>query len=132
MKNQLLERRENKGRDQIKDYVLVMLGAPVIKIEMDDNQLETCIQQAENLIEAYESEPTKGAVLTSKMKELFVREAALAYSKQCFGAILSRPQFNPNEKVLSINNGQILRQEGISEIETIKANLTWALDYPDA
>lgn len=48
-------RRPNrdKVREQIKDYVLTMLGAPVLPLEMDDQQIENCIDFALQIIEDY-------------------------------------------------------------------------------
>lgn len=42
-----------KVREQIKDYVLTMLGAPVIPLELDDQQLENAIDFALQIFEDY-------------------------------------------------------------------------------
>lgn len=42
-----------KVREQIKEYVLTMLGAPVLPLELDDQQLENCIDFALQVIEDY-------------------------------------------------------------------------------
>lgn len=39
--------------EQIKDYVLLMLGAPVIDVELDDQQLTMAINQTLKIIETY-------------------------------------------------------------------------------
>jgi len=53
-KNKLSPRRKrDKVREQIRDYVLLMLGAPVIKIEMDDQQMDLCIDQTLKVLEMY-------------------------------------------------------------------------------
>ena len=38
---------------QIKEYCLLMLGAPVIDIELDDQQIEAAIRQVLRIIEEY-------------------------------------------------------------------------------
>lgn len=42
-----------KVREQLKDYVLLMLGAPVIRIEMDEQQLELAVDHALQVYEEY-------------------------------------------------------------------------------
>jgi hypothetical protein len=47
--------RRNRGkvRGQIKEYVLTMLGAPVLPLELDDQQIENCIDFALQIFEDY-------------------------------------------------------------------------------
>lgn len=53
-KNQLGPRKKREQvRGQIRDYVLHMLGAPVNKIEMDEQNLDFCVDQALKIIEDY-------------------------------------------------------------------------------
>jgi hypothetical protein len=42
-----------KVREDIKDYVLLMLGAPTIKIELDRQALDLCVDQALKIFEEY-------------------------------------------------------------------------------
>ncbi len=46
-------RNRDKVREQIKDYVLTMLGAPVLPLELDDQQLENCVDFALQIFEEY-------------------------------------------------------------------------------
>ena len=46
-------RNREKVRDQIKEYVLTMLGAPVIPLELDDQQVENSIDFALQIFEDY-------------------------------------------------------------------------------
>jgi hypothetical protein len=53
-KNQLGPRKKREQvREQIKDYVLHMLGAPVNKIELDEQNLDFCVDQSLKIIEDY-------------------------------------------------------------------------------
>lgn len=53
-KNKLSPRRNrDKVREQIRDYVLLMLGAPVITLELDDQQMDLCIDQTLKILEMY-------------------------------------------------------------------------------
>ena len=42
-----------KVREQIKDYVLLMLGAPVIKVELDQQQLNLAVDESLKIFEDY-------------------------------------------------------------------------------
>lgn len=46
-------KNRDKVREQIKDYVLIMLGAPVIQLELDEQQLDYCVDFALQVIEEY-------------------------------------------------------------------------------
>lgn len=46
-------KNREKVRGQIKEYVLTMLGAPVLELELDDQQLENCIDFALQIFEDY-------------------------------------------------------------------------------
>ena len=46
-------KNRDKVRGQIKDYVLTMLGAPVIQLELDDQQVENAIDFALQIFEDY-------------------------------------------------------------------------------
>ncbi len=53
-KNKLGPRRQReKVREQIKDYCLHMLGAPVVKLELDAQNLDFCVDQAMKVFEDY-------------------------------------------------------------------------------
>ena len=53
-KNRLSPRRNRERvREQIKDYVLLMLGAPVIKIELNEQQLDLAVDQSLKIFEDY-------------------------------------------------------------------------------
>ena len=42
-----------KVRQQIRDYVLFMLGAPTLKIELDEQAIDFCIDQSLKIVEDY-------------------------------------------------------------------------------
>lgn len=46
-------RKRQKVREQIKEYVLTMLGAPVLPLELDDQQVENAIDFALQIFEDY-------------------------------------------------------------------------------
>src|SRR6185436_6477496 len=46
-------KNREKVRDQIKHYVLAMLGAPTIKLELDEQQLDLAVDEALMIFEDY-------------------------------------------------------------------------------
>lgn len=46
-------KQREKVREQIKEYVLHMLGAPVVKLEFDEQNLDFCVDQALKVFEDY-------------------------------------------------------------------------------
>jgi len=46
-------KHREKVREDIKDYVLMMLGAPVVKIEIDEQQLDLAVNQTLKIFEDY-------------------------------------------------------------------------------
>lgn len=53
-KNKLGPRKQReKVREQVKEYVLQMLGAPVVKLEFDEQNLDFCVDQAMKVFEDY-------------------------------------------------------------------------------
>ena len=53
-KNQIGPRRQReKVREQIKDYCMLMLGAPVVKLELDMQNLDLAVDQAMKIFEDY-------------------------------------------------------------------------------
>jgi hypothetical protein len=48
-------RNRDKVREQLKDYVLLMLGAPVVKVELDQQQLDLAVDQTLKIVETYAS-----------------------------------------------------------------------------
>jgi hypothetical protein len=53
-KSDLTPRRSREiVREQIKDYVLLMLGAPVVKVELDNQNLDACVDLSLQIFEDY-------------------------------------------------------------------------------
>lgn len=46
-------KHREKVREDIKDYILLMLGAPVVKVELDEQNLDLAINQALKIFEDY-------------------------------------------------------------------------------
>lgn len=53
-KNQLGSRHNReKVRQQVREYILHMLGAPVIQLELDEQNIDFCVDQALKIVEDY-------------------------------------------------------------------------------
>lgn len=53
-KSQLSSRKNReKVREQIRDYILHMLGAPALKLELDEQNIDFCIDQSLKIVEDY-------------------------------------------------------------------------------
>jgi hypothetical protein len=46
-------RYREKVREDIKDYILLMLGAPIVKVELDAQGLDLCVDQSMKIFEDY-------------------------------------------------------------------------------
>ncbi len=97
--------QEEKEQDlptenEVKDYILLMLGAPVVKIELDDQQLKLCCTQA---MEEIEESP----YIIEKSK---IKQGALAFAKIMLGRV--RSKFQPPPGTLSAIDGATLLEEG--------------------
>lgn len=52
-KSDVKEGPVNAGLIDMKEYIMLMLGDPITKVELSDNQLERCIQKAESDVSVY-------------------------------------------------------------------------------
>ena len=46
-------KKREKVREQVRDYILLMLGAPTLKLEFDEQALDFCVDQALKVFEDY-------------------------------------------------------------------------------
>lgn len=123
-KNRLSPRRNRERvREQIRDYVLLMLGAPVVKVELSDQQLDLAVDQSLKIFEdyapreyfdyytfnttpgksVYELPPDVGLV-----RNVFYKETAqFAFSANDLGGAIPVEYFYPGGAYSSIQGGMI-------------------------
>jgi hypothetical protein len=77
---QNLEAVRSKIREEAKDHILLMLGAPVIKIELDATQIDHAIRYAEELIDCF-------GFSGYDHFSFLLKEGSLAYAKYMLGRI---------------------------------------------
>lgn len=112
-----------KVREQIKDYVLLMLGAPVVRIELDQQQLDLAVDEALMIFEdycpreyfqyytfntipgksVYEMPPDVGLIRNVFYKQ----EGSFAFQSSDLGGALPIEYFYPGGAYSSIQGGMI-------------------------
>ena len=99
------------------EIALLFLGAPVVKIELDQSQLDQIQEYVEAVVEI-------AGVTDDKKKELMIVDGVLAYSKLVLGRIRSKFQNFPGSGDTKIAmDGQQLVYEALSAISEWKAEL---------
>ncbi len=93
-------------------YILLMLGAPVIKIELDEMQVHQAIDEAASRIETWDLDET---LWEEGLYEMVLKDGALAYAKRILGHI-RRMYVNVDDKGLSLD-GMALVNESAQEIK---------------
>lgn len=123
MKNLWIEKNNNKNLDQIKDYILLMLGAPVVKIELDTQHLIFAIEMTQDLIEAYETMPEnhRTELLPDKMRTELLKQGSLAHAKLILGRIRSTVMASYD----NIQSAEIMIKEAIHDLNKFKGNIAW-------
>jgi hypothetical protein len=99
--------------EEVKDYVLLMLGAPVVKIELDEQQIKHCFDTAVH--EVMECP----VVVPSSM----VSRGALAFAKVVLGRVRSK---YVNTNAPSIMDGATLLAEGERDLYNWRQELKTA------
>ncbi len=113
-----IELSDAKVRDNIKDFVLLMLGAPVVKIELDENQLALCVNRTCEMMET----SSRVAKWNDSLRLMVAQDGALAQAKLMLGRVRAKYGYFDTKGVRSkskatTNNivpldGQQLLQEG--------------------
>jgi hypothetical protein len=101
-------------KDQVKDYVLMMLGAPVVKIELDDQQLDLCYEATVfdmNNYAVYKG--LAGIEALPIVGHSILRDGALARAKIMLGRIRNQ----------LAGSGRSLQREGRADYEMYKRRL---------
>lgn len=75
--------------DQTKDYILMMLGAPLIKVELDENQIVMCVSRICELMDSTE----RVAKWSDSLKLMVAQDGALSQAKIILGRIRAKYGF---------------------------------------
>ena len=105
------ELTDSKVQGEIKDFILLMLGAPVVKIELDDSQLDMCVSRVcEMMIDS----PRVGK-WSEAMKLMVAQDGALAQAKLILGRVRGKYGLDTkgvNTKSKSATNNIFPRMDG--------------------
>ena len=114
---------------EIKDYVLLMLGAPVVKVELDESQLELCVSRVCDFMD--QSAVVAGWEESRKVME--AQDGALAHAKLMLGRIRNKFRVDPKGVTLTSTpdgaihslpaDGERLLDEGEREYKAWRANV---------
>jgi hypothetical protein len=91
---------------QVRDYVLLMLGAPVVKIELDEEHLELCVTKA--------IEDTNKAI--HRTNSTLTKMGALALAKIMLGRIRGKYKKVPGPGSDMVLDGAQLTHEGNADL----------------
>ncbi len=108
-----------KLEKETKNYVLLMLGAPVIKIELDESQLQLCWKKACGWMDELLLETQKCSVYhVGGPPEDLIKDLTLGYATVILGRIRSMYQSPPGGPVAL--DGNQLVQDGKTRIKEAK------------
>jgi len=112
----------DKEKTQIKDYVLLMLGAPVIKIEIDPQQLDLVLAEATTVVDERLSRVPEDKVKTTALR--LVQEGALIHAKIVLGRIRSKFESPPGP-------GGKIKLDGKQLLNESRDEMHWWLEKLD-
>jgi hypothetical protein len=117
------------NRKTVKDYVLLMLGAPVVKIELDEAQLDLCVDQAQMKVDIRMNRAEWDQVESDIYLSL-VQEGALVYGKMILGRIRSKFHGAPNcNPAIPAMDGPALLEEAYGDLERWEDRVNCALPF---
>jgi hypothetical protein len=116
------EENTDTCRDEVRchcrEHILFMLGAPVVQVELTDEQVRHCVNMAEEMVAGNEM------VNTANFKR-FMRDVSLAYAKVILGRIRSKFEAAPAPNGPVPTDGTRLVEEGSYELSCVKAALSY-------
>lgn len=74
---------------KIKNYIIMMLGAPVVKIELDESQLAMCVDRICDLMDSTD----RVAKWSDSLKLMVAQDGALSQAKLMLGRIRAKYGF---------------------------------------
>jgi hypothetical protein len=84
--NKKLDLNDPKAKEQIQEYILLMLGAPIVRVELDKQQLDLCINRTCDFM-GLSSRVSKWE---EPLRLLVAQEGALAHAKLILGRIRAK------------------------------------------
>lgn len=91
-------------RNSIKEFIMLMLGAPLVKIEMDDAQLSLCVDRTCDMMLLSDEPESWGEGLLL----MVAQDGALAHAKLILGRIRSKYESAPKGVTTIVDSGSNL------------------------
>ena len=112
-------------KSEITDYVLLMLGAPIIKVELDPQNIDMAVKSANITFAAYAK--MSDVTLSDAMTQKLMQEGTLAYAKLMLGHIRRKYTFmiGPDSCKGKLD-GQLLLSDAKEDIRAFEEKLMWA------
>jgi hypothetical protein len=101
-------------REEAKDHILFMLGAPVLKLELDEKQLTHALDHAIAMID-------RAGFSDEEDYSLLLKEGSLAFAKYMLGRI--RVKFLAASQFECPADGFVLVEEARRDIEAFRTHL---------
>lgn len=92
--------------DKIKQYILIMLGSPVVKVELNDEQLDFCVRRTCELM----NESTKVNGWCDVKKLMVAQDGAYAQAKIVLGRIRSKYGLDSKEVIKTNSKPNVYTQ----------------------
>lgn len=108
-------------KKETKDYILLMLVAPVVKIELDEGQIDLCYDMAANTFNAADFNSLTDGLLQEKFRQLVLARATIV-----LGMIRSRYKNPPGPEGVITLDGPELVETGKQDLDNV---LEWIADH---
>jgi len=94
-------------KEKIKDFIIAMLGAPIVKIELDDQLLELVVNRTTELMDG----SAKVQKWSPAVKQMVAEDGALAQAKLILGRVRGKYK-GPLGSGMIVMDGKELLNEG--------------------
>jgi len=109
-----------QAKDKAKEFVLTMLGAPIVKVELEESQINLAIESAARYIEMQSNNR-----VVQDVKFLYLLcEGALIHSKFILGRIRSKYEESSSFVDARPSDGRLLLEEAKEEL----VNWKWSVE----
>lgn len=89
------ELSDAKVKEGMKDYILLTLGAPVVKVELDEGQLDLCVNRVCEMM----GNSSRVASWSDVFKLAVAQDGALAHAKMILGRVRAKYGFKDVKEV---------------------------------
>lgn len=107
-------------KQEIKDYVLFVLGAPLVKVELDDRQLDCAVDMALETVAVFSVFSESAKADWKKITAWLAKKGALAYAKLMLGHVRRKFSVVPSPSGCVALDGQQLVEEAYRDLQAFE------------